>query len=321
MATQRTVRATLLLTSACLAVTTIVWSGGRADVLADSSSSVGHVLSIQALPAGGADLCEFPGGPSPLNLTAASPQQGRQGAVTVGTGSNDALTADLAKRPPLRTITDPYYAFAGVAVDPVRNEVVLADENVSALIVYDRLTNTPPNVARSQPKRAIEGDKTFVEYASSVYIDPDNGDIYGIHNDTENWMPVFGRDANGNVAPKGALATPHTTAGIAADEAERELFMTIQDDSAVVVFDKYARHPGPPVEGFGRARGSVPPPGPKRILQGSRTGLADPHGIALDPKKGEIFVVNWGLGNERPPLTEQGGGGVGNDRPDFPVGR
>jgi hypothetical protein len=50
--------------------------------------------------------------------------------------------------------------------------------------------------------------------------------------------------------------------------------------------------------------------------------LADPHGIALDPRKGEIFVVNWGLGNERPPLTEQGGGGgVEGNRPDFPVGR
>jgi DNA-binding beta-propeller fold protein YncE len=305
-----------LILSAFVGVATLVWSGGSADVLADSSA-VGHVLSIQPLPEGGTDICELPGSPSSLNLTAASPQQGRSGAVG---GANDAITVDISKRPPLRTINDPYYAFAGVAVDPFLDEVVLADENVSALVVYDRLTNTPPTAERSVPKRSIEGDKTFIEYASSVYIDPENGDIYGINNDTENWMPVFGREARGNVAPKSALATPHTTAGIAADEAAKELFMTIQDDSAVVVFDKHARHPGPPVEGFGaREQGSVQPPGPKRILQGARTGLADPHGIAFDPKKGEIFVVNWGLGNERPPLTERGG--ADTRRADFPVGR
>jgi DNA-binding beta-propeller fold protein YncE len=48
--------------------------------------------------------------------------------------------------------------------------------------------------------------------------------------------------------------------------------------------------------------------------------MADPHGIALDPKRGEIFVANWGMGNERPPLASGGGGG-NIDRPDFPVGR
>jgi DNA-binding beta-propeller fold protein YncE len=314
-------RPSVFIASALLAATTLVSPGGRADVRADTSVPLGQVLSIEALPDGDADLCELPVGAAPASRTAFATFEDGQRTVPSRTGSNEAISAVLAERPPLRTIADPYYAFAGVAVDPVRNEVVLADENVSALIVYDRLTNTPPNIPRSEPKRAIEGDKTFIEYASSVYIDPDNGDIYGINNDTENWMPVFGRDANGNVAPKSALATPHTTAGIAVDEARRELFMTIQDDSAVVVFDKFARHPGPPVEGRGGRSASGPVPGPKRILQGSRTGMADPHGIALDPKRGEIFVVNWGLGNERPALTEQGIGGAGNNRPDFPVSR
>jgi DNA-binding beta-propeller fold protein YncE len=298
-----TIRTGVLIMTVFLAIAAIVWSGASTDVAAESTVPLGHVLSIQPV-AEGADFCEVP----------AYPQQARQGAA----GSNAAMTGDVAKRPPLRTITDPNYSFAGVAVDPVRDEVVLADENVSALVVYDRLTNSPPTKT-SEPIRAIEGDKTFIEYASSVYIDPDTGDIYGINNDTENWMPVFGRDQRGNVTPKTALATPHTTAGIAADEAERELFMTIQDDSAVVVYDKFARNQGPPVEGFRRGQGS---PGPKRILQGTHTGLADPHGIALDPKKGEIFVVNWGLGNERPALGEgAGGGGVAGDRADYPVGR
>jgi DNA-binding beta-propeller fold protein YncE len=48
--------------------------------------------------------------------------------------------------------------------------------------------------------------------------------------------------------------------------------------------------------------------------------MADPHGIALDPKTGLIYVSNWGTSNERPALLEGGGGG-NVDRPDFPVGR
>ena len=145
----------------------------------------------------------------------------------------------------------------------------------------------------SEPKRVIGGEKAFLEYACSVYIDPATGDIYGVNNDTMNWMPVFGRDARGNVEPKRKLETPHTTFGIVADEEEQELFLTIQDDHAVVVFKKDAKDEDSPV----------------RMLQGSRTLMADPHGIALDPKTGLIFVSNWGTSNERPPLSEGGGGG------------
>ncbi|MCH8268519.1 MAG: hypothetical protein IH846_13460, partial [Acidobacteria bacterium] len=233
---------------------------------------------------------------------------GSAGSATQSAGPpprpSDAARAEVAAREPLFHITDPHFAFAGIAVDPIRNEVVLAEENLSRLLVYDRLENTPPNAAMSEPKRIIGGEHTFLEYACSVYIDPATGDIYGVNNDTMNWTPVFGRDARGNVAPKRKLRTPHTTFGIVADEQEQELFFTIQDDHAVVVFKKEAKDEDSPV----------------RILQGSRTQLADPHGIAVDSQAGLLFVSNWGTSNERPPLSEGGGGG-NVDRPDFPVGR
>lgn len=311
MALKRTARARVLIMSVFLATTTLVWSGGEKDMSA-STRTIGadRIVSRQAFPPENGPLCEFPAGQ--LSLAAASPQQASSGAV--------AASTDVANRKPLRYIADPDFAFAGVAVDPIRDEVVFADENVSALVVYDRLTNTPPTVARSEPKRVIEGEKTFLEFVVAVYIDPDTGDFYGINNDTENWMPVFGREAEGNVSPRVALRTPHTTAGMVVDEAQQELFLTIQDDHAVVVFDKYARDPYPAWEGRGPPPGPLPSPGPKRILQGGRTMLADPHGIALDTKRGEIFVVNWGINNERPPLSARGEG-LDNRRPDFPVGR
>ena len=210
----------------------------------------------------------------------------------------------MSKRDPIYSIKDPHYAFAGIAVDPIRNEVVLAEENVSNLLIYDRLTNTPANAVMSEPKRVIGGENTFLEYACAVYIDPATGDIYGVNNDTMSWMPVFGRDAKGNMAPKRKIETPHTTFSIVADEEKQELFLTIQDDSAVIVFKKDAKDEDSPV----------------RILQGAKTRMADPHGIALDTKTGLIYVSNWGTSNERPPLSEGGGGG-NVDRPDFPVGR
>ena len=211
----------------------------------------------------------------------------------------------VATREPISIIRDRYFGFAGIAVDPIRDEVIIAEENVSKLVVYDRLSNTPPQAAMTEPKRMIGGEETFLEYPCSVYVDPATGDIYGINNDTMNWMPVFGRDAEGNVAPKRKLRTPHTTFGVVVDEEEQELFLTIQDDHAVVVFEKEARDEDSPI----------------RILQGSSTQLADPHGIALDSERGEIFVSNWGTYNDRPPLAEGGGGDDRHNRSDFPVGR
>jgi DNA-binding beta-propeller fold protein YncE len=135
----------------------------------------------------------------------------------------------------------------------------------------------------SEPKRMIQGENTLLEFACGVYVDPATGEIYGINNDTLNWMPVFARDAKGDAHPVRALDTPHTTFAIVADEEEQELFLTIQDDHAVVVFDKKAKDEDPA----------------KRTLQGPRTLMADPHGIGLDPKTDVIVVTNWGSNNTR----------------------
>ena len=48
-----------------------------------------------------------------------------------------------AARQPLRFIQDPYPAFSSIAVDPVRNEVVVTDENRFRIMVYDRTAVTP----------------------------------------------------------------------------------------------------------------------------------------------------------------------------------
>ncbi len=78
--------------------------------------------------------------------------------------------------------------------------------------------------------------------------------------------------------PDREIETPHGTFGIAVDEQHQELFLTVQHDSAIVVYRKEA----------------VGKEDPIRLLQGDRTRLADPHGIALDTKNDLIFVTNHG---------------------------
>jgi hypothetical protein len=163
------------------------------------------------------------------------------------------------------------------------------------------LTNTPPSAALSEPKRIIQGETTFLEYACGVYVDPETGEIYGINNDTLTWMTVFDRNAKGNVSPNRKLAIPFSSFAIVADEPNQELLMTIQDPDAVVTFKKSAKNQDAPV----------------RLLQGPKTQMGDPHGLALDPKSGLIYVTNWGTHNSRkmePPRSGRA------SKPNWPIG-
>src|SRR5262249_60997214 len=149
-------------------------------------------------------------------------QRQAQAPAPRAAGPTEARQAAVAARKPLRRIHDRYPQFSAVAVDPDRNEVVMADENLFQMLVYDRTTNTPPSAAMSEPKRAIRGPKTFMELQCAIYIDPKNGDIYSLNNDTERHMTVWTRDQNGDQPPAWKLRTPMGSFGIAVDEQANE---------------------------------------------------------------------------------------------------
>jgi DNA-binding beta-propeller fold protein YncE len=247
-----------------------------------------RLVSVEPLTEMGQICVTDPADVRPVLMASLQLPQQQTGSTGTASRANprrpsNAVKSEVAARKPVSTIRDPRNAFAGLVVDPIRNEVIIAEENNFSLLVYDRMENTPAKAALSEPKRMIQGEKTFLEFACSVYVDPVTGDIYGINNDTLNWMTVFDRNAKGNVGPNRKLHTPHTTFGIVADEENQELLMTIQDDHAVVTFKKSAKDQDSPV----------------RLLQGPKTMMADPHGIALDPKTGLIYVTNWGTNQER----------------------
>lgn len=210
---------------------------------------------------------------------------------------------------PVRKVHDPYPAFAAISVDPVRDEVVMTDENLFQVLVYDRLENTPAGVEASKPKRVISGDKTEIEFQSGVYVDPSNGEIYAANNDTRDKLVIFGPGANGDVTPVRQIETPHGTFGVAVDHAHQEVMLTVQHDSAIVVYRKDANGAAAPI----------------RSIQGDRTGLADPHGIAIDPRDDVMFVANYGsthrVDGTLTPRTGVPSGGKGRDRENWPWGR
>ena len=257
-----------------------------------------QLISIEPLPPMDGEMCQWAPASATMSLRAAL-QQERLALLSQGVGGraapdtpDDATRTAAAKRKPLRMIRDPYSAFASVAVDPIRNEVVVTDENLFNILVYDRLENTPPTATLSEPKRIIGGVDTKIEFQCALYIDPKSGDIYAVNNDSVNTLVVFSRQAKGNVLPDRELETPHGTFGIAVDEEREEMFMAVQHDNAVVVFRKMAEGEESPI----------------RLLQGDQTLLADPHGIALDLKTDRMFVTNQGsFHRHRPGPALEGG--------------
>lgn len=190
-------------------------------------------------------------------------------------GAQRTIDADRA---PVRTIADNRATYSAIAVDPIRDEVILQDENLFQILVYRRGADTPPQASMAEPKRRIGGLKTKIEFNCGLYVDPANGDIYSVPNDTVDTLVIFGRNARGDVAPDRELKTPHGTYGIAVDEQRKEMFLTVQHSNSVVVYRKTASGDDKPL----------------REIVGPSTRLEDPHGIAVDPARNLLFVVNYG---------------------------
>src|SRR5213083_2677232 len=195
-----------------------------------------RLVSVEPLPEMGGEMCELvPAGREEVLMAAT---QQRQDARDAAKAARSAATEDRSKLKPVRWIRDPYAAYSSVAVDPVNNEVVLTDENLFQILVYDRTANTPPSASLTEPKRIIAGLNTKIEFQCGLYIDPKTGNIYAVNNDTVDTLVIFDRNAKGDVPPTRELHTPHGTFGIAVDEASEEMFLTLQHDSAMVVFRK-----------------------------------------------------------------------------------
>ena len=267
-----------------LVVGGVLLVAGRGEDVSGSSPSQAYPLT----PTGQAQLVSFEPFdgqmcPMPQSLDTAPlysryPFASAQSATQGAAGGGQVAREVLVDRAPTRFIKDPWPAWSAIAVNPENDMVVMTDENLHRIVEYHRLDNTPPGVTFTEPQRVIEGVNTNTEMLCGVYIDPQTLEVYVTNNDTVDWMPVFSREARGNVAPDRKLATPHRTWGIAADEIRQELYMTIEFPSAVVVYRKAA----------------VGTDAPLRMLEGDATQLADARGLAVDTTNDLMFVSNHG---------------------------
>ncbi|MBA2303739.1 MAG: beta-propeller fold lactonase family protein [Acidobacteria bacterium] len=279
----------------------LLLSAGHSSNLAADRYEHGRLVKVTALPDMDNTVCMLPS--AVQRAERATEYQSERPGLPLGTETQ------VFAGGPQRRVQDKYPAFAAIAVDPQRNEVIVTDENLFQILAYDRLENTAAGAEASKPKRVISGDNSLIEFQSGLYLDPANGDLFAPNNDTVDTLVVFRQGAEGDVQPKRALHTPHGTFNMAVDEKRSEMFLTTQHDSTVVVFRKDADKNDAPV----------------RLLQGDDTGLADPHGIAIDPKSEVFFVANYGSRGlrraDREIRTGVPGSGKGRDKANWPLGR
>ena len=274
----RRIRGTVAMLAVVAAIASWVLFGGEAEpsewnraseAALRSPTGFPQLVSQEPLPVMDGEMCQWMPASASTALVAALWQE------QPASGVSSSVDADRA---PLRIIRDSYPTYSAVAVDTNSNEVYLQDENLFGYKVFNRLDNTPASASFTEPKRMVGGFNTKLEFNCGLYVDPQTGDVYSVANDTVDTLVVFPRDARGNVFPKRKLATPHGTFGIAVDEGNQELFLTVEHDNAVVVYPKMAEGDDAPL----------------RFLQGDSTRLADPHGIALDTKNNWLFISNHG---------------------------
>jgi DNA-binding beta-propeller fold protein YncE len=277
------------------------------DALRSSRRPTGQpqLTSVYRMPETGGAMCEWePASAATSFMETLQKQQAE--ARSLAPTPTAAEKAAVQARPPVRMIKDSYPAFSSVAVDLGHDEVVMTDEATFQILAYNRTENTLPTATMSEPKRMIGGLNTWIEYQCGIYVDQSSGDVYAVNNDTVDRLVVFSHDQKGNVPPERVIMTPHTTYGIAVDESHQELFLTTQEGAAVVVFRKGAKGEEPPI----------------RLLQGDKTLIADPHGVAVDTTRNLLFVSNFGSVATHSPTQKDAAGVYGkyaSDEKNWPL--
>ena len=178
---------------------------------------------------------------------------------------------------PIRSVMDPYPTFNGIALDAKNNRVALSDENRKSVLVYNRSAGSNSDVATSERQQII-GPRTEIGYISGIELDPKNHELYAVNNDIEDRIVVFDYDAQGDVKPIRHLYVPHQSWGISLNPSQDEIAISVQQLSMIGIYRRQAKGLEAPL----------------RIIKGTSTGMADPHGIRWDTVHHEIAVANHG---------------------------
>jgi DNA-binding beta-propeller fold protein YncE len=197
-----------------------------------------------------------------------------------------------------------------IAVDPVHDEILVGDTTARAVFVFDRKAHG--DVA---PKRALYGDQTKLLDVVGVAVDPKrNVIVVASRSASTIGLVTFDRNANGNVPPRTVISGPKTGLAhfrqVAVDPGAGRIFIA-QQSMREKQLEAYRADKPRPEEEFKKAlqsstgrtgtgfigvwdiddNGDVPPRG---IIQGPMSRLIAPGGVALDPKRGEVYAIDGG---------------------------
>src|SRR5258708_16515074 len=196
-----------------------------------------------------------------------------------------------------------------LAVDEQNGEIIVADTSSRSLLVFSRDAD-----GDVPPKRIITGPKTGLLFIVGVAVDPVHDRIVAASASSvrggTTGLFIFGRTANGDVAPRSVIAGPHTgivrpwqlaiepwlgkvfVGGITKKNHPPYALEMPRKDLAPDVDLPSPWNTGAP--GFVGVwdindNGDVPPTG---IIQVPASYLVHPAGVSIDPKTGEVFVTD-----------------------------
>jgi DNA-binding beta-propeller fold protein YncE len=235
--------------------------------------------------------------------------------------------------PPVRMIADPYPVFNGIAVDAANGLVAMSDPNRKSLLLYDRMGMIAGIILDPQHQEIytanndIEDTVVVMPYGASGNVRParvfsvphqawglalsDAADQIAVTVEVQNTIAFYARQVKGVEAPvkiiRGedtGLADPH---GIYWDEVHNEIGVANHGNFRGVVKNTGGGcSPSFVVEDETEAGESRPPSvrifaatakdnaKPLRVIQGSKTALDWPMGVAYDAQHDTIVVANNG---------------------------
>ncbi len=197
--------------------------------------------------------------------------------AVLGAANNADRTPIVLNTKPVRVVTDSNPVFSGIAIDAQRDEVFMTNDKESAdpsILVYP--TQFKPTDKVMEPRRRLYGPNTNLALPCGVAISPEYQQMFAVSGDGQD-INIFPLMAQGNTAPK-TIHVPHASGGVAYDVQHDEIYITTEHANRISVYPRSAEGDDDPA----------------RIIQGPNSGLADPHGLWVDPDRNEILVTNHG---------------------------
>jgi len=215
-------------------------------------------------------------------LTAQSPSTAQKAPVSSHAAAPAkrplARPVMVVDRPPARVLEDRNPTFNAIALNEKDKEIFISNNNkasVPSVLVYP--TEFRPGDRVMEPRRRIAGANSRLGDFCGMALSPENQELYTVQGE-DTAMKVFPTSGHGDISASRTLTIAHGAADVHLDKVHDELFISTEHINRISVYRRAA-------EGEEK---------PLRIIQGPHTGIADPHGLYVDPASDELFVTNYG---------------------------